>query len=349
MISVNDKKYRVIDANVYWIPEELFTDQDLFEAFLRTVPAEYGVRAVGYELDDGRKAIKIEKPFGYDNLNYFQGDYILEHQLKEMDEAGVDQAVMKLPGCQEWMNLDLCRKFNDLASEFAVKSGGRMIPLAVVPPYGDQASLKELDRCIDELHMHGVQISAHYGQYYPDDPMFREFFRHVNARKLPVYVHHTPLPVDYASLIDYNNLRRSFGRCQDQVTAVSREIFSGMFDELPDLKMVHSMLGGAYFAFANMFFPTDSGGGRFQAGREDIKEQFRNHIYFELSHSQPWGKECLELAVKVLGADHMIYGSSYPVKKVWLTGGPSFVSDLEISEEEKNQILSGNASRIYGI
>ena len=96
-----------------------------------------------------------------------------------------------------------------------------------------------------------------------------------------------------------------------------------------------------------MFFPTDSGGGRFQAGRTDIKEQFRKHIYFELSHSQPWGKENLELAVKILGADHMIYGSSYPVKKIWLTGGPQFVTDLDISEEKKELILSDTAENIY--
>lgn len=347
MLKEDKKEYRVTDANIYWIPEELFTDEKFFHAFLRTVPQEYGVRAVGYVLDDGRKAIKIEKPEGYDNLNYFQGDYVLEHQLKEMDEACVDKAVMKLPGCQEWMNLDLCRKFNDLSAQFSERTGGRMVPLAVVPPYGDQESLDELDRCINELHMHGVQVSAHYGTKYLDDPMFRTFFKHVNDLNIPVYVHHTPLPVDHQSLIDYNNLRRSFGRCQDQVTAVSREIFSGMFDELPNLKMVHSMLGGAYYAFVTMFFPTDSGGGRFQAGRTDIKEQFREHIYFELSHSQPWGKENLELAVRLLGADHMIYGSSYPVKKIWLTGGPWFVADLDISEKEKELILSGTAEKIY--
>lgn len=43
----------------------------------------------------------------------------------------------------------------------------------------------------------------------------------------------------------------------------------------------------------------------------------------------------------------MIYGSSYPVKKIWLTGGPQFVADLDISEEEKELILSGTAEKIY--
>lgn len=68
-----------------------------------------------------------------------------------------------------------------------------------------------------------------------------------------------------------------------------------------------------------------------------------------MSHSQPWGKDILETAVKILGADHIIYGSSYPVKQVWMTGGPAFVREPDITEEEKALILEGNARRIYGI
>ena len=165
---------------------------------------------------------------------------------------------------------------------------------------------------------------------------------------IPVYVHHTPIPVDCGSILEYNNLRRSFGRCQDQITAIGRELFSGMFAELPNVKMIHSMLGGGYFTFKEMLMPWDSGGGRFDTNTEAIKKYLRENIYFELSHAQPWGKEPLELAVKILGADHIIYGSSYPVKQVWMTGGPAFVEALDVTGEEKEQMLGGNARRIYG-
>jgi predicted TIM-barrel fold metal-dependent hydrolase len=32
---------------------------------------------------------------------------------------------------------------------------------------------------------------------------------------------------------------------------------------------------------------------------------------------------------------------------VWLTGGADFVRKLDITEEEKNLILNGNAERLY--
>jgi hypothetical protein len=337
----------VTDTNVYWVPKAFFTDKALRDEFLRSIPAEYDCKGI-YEVDENGKGVfRVEKPFGFPNLDYFEDDYSLEKQLSDMDAAGVDRAVMKLPCIQEWLGLELCKKVNDMAAEYAKKSGGRMTALAVVPPYGDDACLAELDRCIKELGMHGVQVSAHYGKHYLDSEIFRDFFRHVNELDIPVYVHHTPLPVEYASLLDYNNLRRSYGRCVDQVTAVGRELFSGMFEELPNLKMIHSMMGGGFFAYTGLFFPTDSGNGRFKTDTEKIRGYLKNNIYFETSHSQPWGKEQLELAVKVLGADHIIYGSSYPVKMVWLTGGADFVRKLDITEEEKNLILNGNAERLY--
>ena len=337
----------IIDANVYWLPEELFTDPTITEAFLRCVPQEYNVRASAHSTTDGDVEIRIEKPLGCENLNYFGKDYAMERQLADMDTAGVDKAILKLPGCQEWLSLELCRFFNDAVAKHVKESDGRMEALAVVPPYGDTASLAELDRCVNELGMHGVQMSAHYGNHYLDDPMFRPMFEHINALGIPVYVHHTPVPVDCSSILEYNNLRRSFGRCQDQIVAIGRELFSGMFAELPNVKLIHSMLGGGYFTFKDMLMPRDSGGGRFDTNTEAIRKYLAENIYFELSHAQPWGKEPLELAVKILGADHIIYGSSYPVKQVWMTGGPDFVRMLDIQGEEKEMILGGNAQRLY--
>lgn len=340
----------VIDANVYWLPDELFEDEQLRNAFLRCFPREYDVHASAYQKENGEYAIKIEKPQGCENLNYFQNDYKEEHQLSDMQKTGVDQAIMKLPGCQEWLSLELCRKINDAAYLKEKQSNGRFQALAVVPPYGDADAKKELERCIGELNMHGVQVSAHYGKHYLDHEMFHPFFQCVNDMKIPVYVHHTPLPVDSGSIMEYTNLRRSFGRCQDQITAIGRELFSGMFEKFPNVKLVHSMLGGGYFAFKEMLMPRGSGDGRFDTSQRDmVKKWLENHIYFELSHAQPWGRELLKTAVNILGEDHLIYGSSYPVKTEWMTEGPDYIKDLDITAEQKEKILYRNAKQIYGI
>lgn len=340
----------VIDANMYWLPESIFQEEEA-EKFLAEVPKAYGMNARFIKKEDsGIHQIAIEKPTSYHNLNYIQGEYILEKQLADMDEAKVEKAIMKIPGCHEWMSLHTCKKFNDGMYAHAKKSKGRCIPMAVVPPYASKACFEELNRC-KEMGFKGVQLCAHYGDYYLDDDLFKEFFEKLNEEKTTVYIHHTPVPVQYDSLYEYNNLRRSYGRCVDQTTAICRELFSGFFDKYPNLTFVHSMLGGGFFALEHMLFPhkeKEASVNRFESA-DDIKTQFKKHIYFEMSHAQPWGKHQLECAIAVLGADHIIFGSSYPVKKEWLTQGTAFVESLAITREEKDMILYQNALRIYNI
>lgn len=340
----------IIDANMYYVPEKLFTDDALMERFLGEV--QFGWHGRCEEVPGtGKKQVVLEKPVGSQNLNYLQGDYTVETQLADLDAAGVDKALLKVPGCHEWMSLESCRMFNDGMREHFEKSGGRLIPLAVVPPCGTPESLKELERCHEQLGMTAVQVSAHYGDAYLDDPRFAAFFAKVNELKMNVYVHHTPIPAEYQSFIAYNNVRRSYGRIVDQGLAVGREVFSDLFERCPDIKFVHSMMGGGFFAIADLMFPHRAKAkeevSRFQSDDGQIKERFKEHIYFEMSHAQPWGKDALEFAVRAVGADHIIWGTSYPVRKEWLSGGPDFVRSLDVSEEEKALMLGGNAERIY--
>lgn len=342
----------VIDANMYWFPEVLFDDEEALDRFVAEAPRAYDTN-VYLKRDADACQIVVERPTGFASLNYAKGDYVLERMLADMDEAGVDKAVLKVPGCNEWMSLETCRRFNDGMAEFAAASGGRMVPLAVVPVTGGAGMEGEIRRCFDELGFTGVQLSAHYGTRYLDDPMFAPLFEALDARAATVYVHHVPVPVDSSSLLEYNNLRRSYGRCVDQATSVGRELFSDFFVRYPNLKMVHSMLGGAFFAIAELLLPKPSARKdtvqRFKEDGGELAERLRDHVFFEMSHAQPWGAAALECSVRVLGADHVLFGSSYPVRKEWLLDGPEFVRGLDVSDAEKDMLLCENARRLYGI
>lgn len=343
---------KVIDANLYWFPEELFTNTALAEKFLSEIPIQYDIKGYLKEnRDTGLKQYVIEKPVGSANLNYVQGDYVLEKQLSDMDRSGIDRAVLKLSCQQEWMSIDMCRLFNTRMAEHVEASHGRMAGLGVVPPQGTSAVFKEIDRCLDELGFGGLQLSAHYGNLYLDDEAFAPFFAYLNERNVTCYVHHVPVPVQFGSLTDYTNLRRSYGRCIDQATAIGRELFGGFFTKYPNVRLVHSMLGGGFFAYTRLWFPqkpkVQEAVSRFKEDNELILEQLKNNVYFEMSHAQPWGKDQLECAVKALGADHILFGSSYPVRPVWLLEGADFVRGLDITDEEKELILHGNAERLY--
>ena len=335
------------------VPERLYDDEELLSGFLGCVPYSYGENAYVGKTAGGLRQMITEKPKGFQNLNYVDGEYSLEVKLEAMDECGVDRAVIKIPCWQEWLRVDTCRLVNDDAADMCRRSGGRLYALACVPPWHNKENVYELERCIKELGMCGIQLSCHYGQLYLDDPVFRPMLKVINDLKVPVYVRHTPLPVDWAHVIDYTNVRRTLGRVIDQSIAVSRELFSGMFAELPDLKMVHTLLGGNFYSDMGAMIPRPStkkeSMDRLETERDKLLGYLENNLYFEATHASTLGKVQLESAIKICGADHILFGSSFPVFHNWLCDGVEAVKSLDISEAEKALVLGDNAARIFNL
>jgi predicted TIM-barrel fold metal-dependent hydrolase len=211
-----------------------------------------------------------------------------------------------------------------------------------------------VERCVKELDCCGVEMAAHYGNLYLDEEEFRPYFKKLSQIGVPVVIHHTPLPVDYGSIYKYTNVRRGFGRIVDQLISLGRMLYSGLLDELPNLKLVYSYMAGGFFAFTDMIAVKKSAVPEEMersdtALAEKISGYLERNIYFDMCHAPPWGKAHLEFAVKVLGADHILYGSSYPVKLEWCVKGVEFVRNLDIDEKDKSLILGGNAMRLFNI
>lgn len=341
----------IIDANMHWLPENLFTDEPLLNAFLESVPREYGIRAkLGSIPGKPLRQLIIEQPAGYEVLNYAENQYSAAGQIADMDQARIDKAVLRMPCWQEWLGLETCKRVNDALAAHVKRYPGRLHALAIVPPWGSKASLAEAERCIKDLGFCGVQMAAHYGTLYLDEPDFKLYFKFLNGLGVPVVVHHTPLPVDYGSIVKYANLRRQYGRCIAQGTALGRELFSDMFEEFPNLKLVHSMLAGGFFAFIDMLAPPATGKDavdRFEDQGAKLRRYLKTNVYFDLSGAPQWGKPQLECAVKVLGADHILYGGSYPIRRDWFQQGVEYVRSLSISEADKGLILGGNAKQLF--
>jgi predicted TIM-barrel fold metal-dependent hydrolase len=344
----------IIDVNMHALPDYLFKDEAILESYLRIAPQAYGEFARLTTLPGtDRRQIIIEKPRGYENLNFSQNAVDIKARLEIMDKAGLDKAILRTPCWQEWLTLEMCRQANDSMCKTVELHSDKFLALATIPPWGDKGCLQELERCLCRLGFVGVELAAHYGNLYLDDPVFRPYLRRLNELSVPAVVHHTPLPVEYHNLYEYNNLRRSIGRCIDQITAVGRELFSNLFEECPNLRFIHTMLGGGIFAFTEQILPRKS------KEREEIerfdqqilkyKNYFRNNLYFDITTPLAWSKSQLECAVKEFGADHILYGSSYPVRLDWVLNGVEYVKSLDISGEEKELIFCGNAKRLFNI
>ena len=98
----------IIDINIHHLPHDLFSNEKIMDGFLGSAPREWGEIAYLGTVESGKKQLILEKPKGFQNLNYVEGDYSLEAKLQAMDDAGVDIALMRVPVWQEWLHLDAC-------------------------------------------------------------------------------------------------------------------------------------------------------------------------------------------------------------------------------------------------
>ena len=233
---------KVIDINMHFLPTDLFTNEEVLNGFLYSAPITMGLKAYRGKTPDGAKdQIVLATEDGRDILNYVEGDYTLETKIQAMDEVGVDIALLRMPVWQEWLPLEMCKIVNDQAAEMCRQSEGRLAANAVIPPWGRKEDIYELERCLGDLGMVGVQFACCYGDKFLDDDLFKPYLKVLNEKKVPCAIHHTPGQNAFGNFAEYTPLRRELGRIHVQATAVGREVYSGMFDEFPDLKFIHTM------------------------------------------------------------------------------------------------------------
>jgi uncharacterized protein len=129
------------------------------------------------------------------------------------------------------------------------------------------ASFAEIDRAVATLGARGIQIFTNVAGKPLSAPQFRPIFRRMAQHDLPVWVHpiRGPQFADYASeQTSEDEIWFSFGWPYETTACMTRLIYSGLLDELPELKIVTHHMGGMipYFAgkitlgFRQIFYGT---------------------------------------------------------------------------------------------
>lgn len=345
----------IVDVNLHWYPDFFYSDETFFKQCLREIPRAYGEHVEWVTLPSGQREITVSRPKGYKNLTFPVEAADPDDRIRALDEGKIDKGILRWCIWPEWVNLEICRKVNDAMAKSVKEHPDRLLGVAVLPPWGDEDCLEELDRCVNELGVVGVQMEAHYGTLYLDDEVFRPYLRKINEYNIPIVVHHTALPVDYSSVYEYTNQRRMFGRCIDQMTSIGRIMFSGMLDEMPNLKFIHTMMGGGFFAFTSLITPMKSKVStdmeRFDpTSSQKVSGYLANNIFLDMTHAPTWSHAQLKCAVEEHGAEHVLFGTSYPLRREWLLEGVDWIQAIDnISEKDKALILGGNAARLFNI
>jgi aminocarboxymuconate-semialdehyde decarboxylase len=262
----------------------------------------------------------------------------IEPHLAEMDEAGVDMEALSLSVPypyfdDEGATVELTRLANDELADLCARYPKRFKVFAALPLPHVDASLRELERAVDVLGLHGVGLGANVRGIPLDDPRFAPIYREIHRRNLAIFMH----PMMAPGTEEMADLGISFGFLVDGALATLRLAQRGIFAENPDMNFIVPHLG----TFLISGWDRLTGGGRrtTEAGSNPADDLRR--LYYDAVNAHP---PAWHAALETVGADHIVYGSDFPWGRMKRT--VDVINGLDLTAEQREAIFHGNAERI---
>jgi uncharacterized protein len=255
---------------------------------------------------------------------------------------------------------ELARIANDALAEVCRSHPDRFPGfVASLPMNNVEASLVEIDRAITQLGARGIQVFTNVAGKPLSAPEYRPIFQKMVAHDLPVWVHpmRGPQFADYASeKASEHEIWFSFGWPYETTASMTRLIYSGIFDELPTLKIISHHMGGMipYFAgkiklgFRQIFFgTTDDNPVARESGLKKPPIEYFKMIYADTALGEVAPTQC---GHAFFGTGACLFATDAPFDAEQgyrlIANTLHAVEALDISQAEREQILHGNARRL---
>lgn len=229
--------------------------------------------------------------------------------------------------------------------------------IASMPMNNVEACVRESDRAINELGAKGIQVFTNVLGKPLSGAEYRPVFHNMAKHDLPVWIHpiRGPQFSDYASeKASENEIWFTFGWPYETSACVTRLIYSGIYDELPKLKLITHHMGGMvpFFAgkvdlgFDQIFHgETDVNPVAKKAGLKKKPAEYYKMLYADTSLNGSIAATRCGHAFFTTG--HCLFATDAPFDaeqgRMLIRETINAVNALEIPAAEKERIFSGNA------
>ena len=294
----------------------------------------------------------------------------VDARLRLLEEFGELQQVLSLanPPLELIASPDktpaLARMANDALADVCRKHPDRFPTFIASLPMNDvEASVAEIDRAVRDLGARGVQLFTNVKGKPLSAAEFRPVFRRMAALDLPVWVHPMRGPnfPDYASeQASEAEIWFSFGWPYETTACMTRLIYSGIFDELPGLKIITHHMGGMipYFAgkitlgFKQIFFGTPERNPLAEeAGLKRPPLEYFKMLYADTAISGEIGPTRCGHAF--FGTPSCLFATDAPFDtergRSLIRATIAAVEALSISAAERERIFAGNARALLAL
>ncbi|MBV9119569.1 MAG: amidohydrolase [Chloroflexi bacterium] len=274
----------------------------------------------------------------------------LDKLIEIHDSAQVDMTVLSNPvhyikNRDAAEGLKAIRRWDDFAIDIERRYKGRIVSFASSVPGGGSEYLKELERAITQLGMHGVLINSSHQGHYPDEDAAKGFWELVTSLDIPVFVHAPAWSFGEEAMRMYR-LISSVGRAADECLSLARLILRGIFEQFPSLKLVGAHLGGGICeVIGRMDYAWELQEEAFFLGPYEpmlIKKKPSEYLKMLRMDSVSYHMPALMCAIQSVGVEHMHFGADAPPLWPLLPRAVKLVQDLPLSAAEKERILWQN-------
>jgi predicted TIM-barrel fold metal-dependent hydrolase len=287
------------------------------------------------------------------NAHFFhKGWSDIEAQLKVMDAAGIDMAVLSYPTTDAHLKLgsisQVAHIYNDNVAKILKAYPERFIGAAILPVDNSIDMLEELKRATGELGFKAVSLASSYSGIYLDDRMFFPIYKEAQEQGLPVFVHSQIVnPIGFERVKD-PLLTPVIEYVFDTTISAGKLLMSDIFRQYPKVKFVFAYFGGAICYLKQRFDVTYAMLRKmnFVKDLQGAPSDYFKNIYVDTSGDTTRANFLLSL--DLMGPKHILWGSDWPAKQD-IASGIKAVNDLDISGDDKQNILGVNLGKFFAI
>ncbi|HEX6299998.1 MAG TPA: amidohydrolase family protein [Acidimicrobiia bacterium] len=235
---------------------------------------------------------------------------------------------------------------NDNIAASVADRPDRFAPFGATVPLQDvDLAIAEMNRVVDELGFKGLQIGGTVDGHNLDEPRFRPFWAAVEDKGIPVILHPNGYPESHR-FGDYF-LTNCIGNPLETMVAVTRMIFSGLFEEHPGIKLL-LLHGGGYLPF--YCSRADHTWEVRPETRANIPDRppsdYMKMLYYDTMVFQPL---YLRHLVEVVGSDRVMLGTDFPFD-MGETDPVGLIDSTDgLTDDQRDGIKGGNAAALFAI